>query len=200
MNRKRHLWICFICMLSAVMAGCKHSRENAVIHDKKSRDLDIAAINKMSDDKVDDAAREVAQSQLNSAQGENLEAVRSTSKGIQMYLGTTTLEDEVNNGGFNQFYWNSSGQFAQMALEGYRLIGAREHEKLVARAIDIHKAEEPTIREFKDAGTTESFSASYKHTQLNPLDQQFFDLEHKENTASLRAKYVRTHTSEFLDQ
>lgn len=42
------------------------------------------------------------------------------------------VEGEVNNGGFNQFYFNSSGQLPTWAFE---IIGANKFAELVQKAV-----------------------------------------------------------------
>jgi hypothetical protein len=65
------------------------------------------------------------------------EFVKRLSPGLQMMWGTFVVDGEVNNGGFNQFFWNSSGQFAMQAIAGFRLIGAEEHAALVEEAVKL---------------------------------------------------------------
>ncbi len=43
------------------------------------------------------------------------EKVKALSNGMQYVYTTWWLEAEVNNGGFNQYFYNSSGQFAEEA-------------------------------------------------------------------------------------
>jgi len=47
------------------------------------------------------------------------------------------LEAEVNNGGFHQFFSNSTGQFAPETLEALAAIGAVKTRTLLERAISI---------------------------------------------------------------
>jgi len=47
-----------------------------------------------------------------------LNNVKKLTKGQQAFFSTWILEGEINNGGFNQFYFNSSGQYAEMAEIG----------------------------------------------------------------------------------
>ena len=112
---------------------------------------------------------------------------------------TWYLEAEVNNGGFNQFFWNSMGMFAYEAVEAYKLLGAPEYAELVQKAIDIYGKERAKLREFKLRGTMEAFTESYKHTQLNTLDDPFFELEKVQDPDGIRNRYIRDHMTEFVD-
>ena len=63
-----------------------------------------------------------------------LNAVEELSPGQRALYVTWLVEGEVNNGGFNQFYFNSSGQFSGMAVDGFRLFGANKFADLMQRA------------------------------------------------------------------
>jgi hypothetical protein len=47
------------------------------------------------------------------------------------------LRTEVNNGGFDQYFFNSAGDHAQMATEAARTVGSEELVLLIETAIDI---------------------------------------------------------------
>src|SRR4051812_12008186 len=46
------------------------------------------------------------------------------------------LEREVNNGGFNQYFINSSGDYAHEAIKSLQAIGANTTADILQRAID----------------------------------------------------------------
>ena len=46
------------------------------------------------------------------------------------------LEGEVNNGGFNQYFFNSSGDYAHETISALKAIGAEKAIKLLQSAID----------------------------------------------------------------
>jgi hypothetical protein len=53
------------------------------------------------------------------------------------------LEADVNNGGFDQFYFNSSGDLAFFAPVALRLIGAKKMADIVARANAVFGTDGP---------------------------------------------------------
>ena len=126
--------------------------------------------------------------------------IKSLSMGRQAIFATWTLEAEVNNGGFNQYFFNfaSSGQYAEEARDGFFLINANKHANLTQNAIDIILKNAKELNKFKD-GTLESFSKSYENNPLNPLDHDFYELGKTENISELRIKYIRNHISDFVD-
>lgn len=109
------------------------------------------------------------------------------------------LEAEVNNGGFNQYYFNSTGAFAKFAPDALKLVGAEAMSSLVMRANDIFKKQYDSISKHQD-GTLEGFSKSYENNPLNALDDEFYDLEGKERLGDLQVKYIRTHIDQFIDK
>ncbi|MBW4362816.1 DMP19 family protein, partial [Flavobacterium taihuense] len=44
------------------------------------------------------------------------------------------LEREINNGGFNQYFFNSSGEFAHLTVESLRIIGAHITADILQKA------------------------------------------------------------------
>lgn len=53
----------------------------------------------------------------------------------QRVLAVRMLIDEVNNGGFSQYFSNSSGEYWRMALEGLRCIGAARDAGILAEVV-----------------------------------------------------------------
>jgi len=51
------------------------------------------------------------------------------------------LEAEVNNGGFQQYFWNSAGDHADVALKSLKKIGAYQTATLLEEAIKTSFAE-----------------------------------------------------------
>lgn len=109
------------------------------------------------------------------------------------------LEAEVNNGGYNQFYANSSGQFYKLLPEALKLVGANKFADLTERANRTYEAENEKIKKHQD-GTIEGFSKSYKNNPLNKFDDEFYTLEKSENLQQLQVDFIRKHKNEFIDK
>lgn len=108
------------------------------------------------------------------------------------------LEAEVNNGGHNQFYYNSSGQFYEHLPKALRLVGAERHAELMERANKTYEQEYKKITEHLD-GTIEGFSKSYDDNPLNPLDKEFYALESEENLWKIQTAFIRENKEDFVD-
>jgi hypothetical protein len=109
------------------------------------------------------------------------------------------LQGEVENGGFNQYYYNSSGQFAKLAPSALKLVAANQFAQLVTRANKIFETENKTIKKYQD-GTAKGFSKSYENNPLNNLDKEFYALESKENLEAMQIGYIRKHKGDFVDR
>jgi len=109
------------------------------------------------------------------------------------------VEGEVNNGGFNQFYFNSSGQYAKLAPEAFKLVGADKYAELMQRANNTYQSNKKSIIKSQD-GTLEGFSESYKDNPLNELDNEFYELYKIEDLSQLQINFIRNNIDQFTDK
>jgi hypothetical protein len=126
-------------------------------------------------------------------------AVSSWNKPRQAIYIIWALETEVNNGGFNQFYFNSSGQYADLIPEALKLVGATKFAYLVERANAIYRSENDKITKHQD-GTIEGFSRSYEANPLNKLDDEFYDLYKQEDLQQLQVGFIRNNKQYFINK
>ncbi len=127
------------------------------------------------------------------------ETVMSWNKSQQAIYLIWLLEEEVNNGGYNQFYFNSSGEFYRHLPDELRLIGANRYADMMQKANDTYERENEKITKHQD-GTLEGFSKSYEDNPLNEFDDMFYELEKVENLEQLQIDYIRNHKSDFIDK
>jgi Domain of unknown function (DUF4375) len=109
------------------------------------------------------------------------------------------LEAEVNNGGYNQFYFNSSGQFYKHLPDALNLVGADKFAELTKKANNIYDKETAKITKDQD-GTIEGFSKSYEDNPLNKFDDEFYELYKTENLQQIQVDFIRKHKTEFIDK
>jgi len=121
------------------------------------------------------------------------------SKSLQTIYVIWWLEAEVNNGGFNQYYANSSGQYATMVPDALMLIGAKKFAELVSKANFIYETENERITRYQD-GTVEGFSKSYKENPLSDCDDVFFELYKTEKLYNLQIEFIRKNKLDFIDK
>jgi hypothetical protein len=105
---------------------------------------------------------------------------------------------EVCNGGFDQFFWNSTGMIWPYALQGFRLVGANSYAALLEKALSVFPGGvAPLERNVRDEVLE---SNEERMDTFDPIDQAFFALEReqKEELNALCAKYIRSNPNEFF--
>jgi len=102
------------------------------------------------------------------------------------------LETEVNNGGFDQFYFNSSGQFYQHLPDALRLICANKFADFVQEVNNTYERENEKIEEIW-AGRCDEDSP------LNDFSTRFYDLYKEEDLYQLQIDYIRKHKTDFIE-
>jgi len=123
--------------------------------------------------------------------------VRNLSNGQRAVYVTWIVEAEVNNGGFNQFYYNSSGQLGDLMQDAFKTIGATHFADLAGQAHLVYKGIKEDLEKYND-GTVERFSKSYEGNPLNDFDDKFYKLYESEPLHQIKIKYIRENVSEFL--
>jgi len=126
---------------------------------------------------------------------QELASVLSLTKPQQAIYIIWWLEAEVNNGGFNQYYYNSSGQFAKLAPNVLRLVGANKFAELTQTANNVFEKEKEQITKDQN-GTSEGFSKSYDNNPLEKFDNQFYAL--KEPLMELQVAFIRKNKKDFV--
>jgi hypothetical protein len=125
-----------------------------------------------------------------------LKLLNSNPKGFQIIFSTWVLEVEVNNGGFNQFFYNNDLNLAKLAYESFIIIEAKRTAEIVKEAIEIFNNEKETISKYKEKRTMEAFMESYKETKLNSVDSKFYNSA--DNLSKLRIKFIRLNPEQFI--
>jgi hypothetical protein len=104
------------------------------------------------------------------------------------------LETEVNNGGFHQYFFNSSGKFARFALDALRAVGASQTAGILELAISVIGTD---VQWSNDAARQERLVALPDEAveELNDLDHAFFG--YPDNLTALLYNYVCAHRAQF---
>ena len=125
-----------------------------------------------------------------------VELLRPLSPGFRAVYATCVLEGEVDNGGFSQFFFNSSGAIAYEARDGCWLIGARQHAQIVIDAIELEQAAGTPGSFFPDSATYQvSYDDNYAYADYHTLDDRFY--ASAEDLSRLRIRYIREHPDQF---
>jgi len=164
--------------------------------DPAFRHLTSTLLGSLASDEVGSAIVQHVALQVDELGEENRDAIVSRlPSGTQAVYTTWLVDIEVNNGGFNQFFFNAYGQYAGLALAGYELLGAEDYAAVMRAAIATHEAERDTIARYYDENTLESFSESYQHTELGEVDQRYYALG--DRIYGVWASFVRQHPELF---
>ena len=158
--------------------------------------FDIAALRAIPDDEIEQALFDYASRVVWDTSERRSENFHSMPIGIQALYSTWIVDAEVNNGGFNQYFWNSSGAFAEVAVDGFVFFGATELAALMRDAIALARSEANQRGRFKRENTLEAFSESYKHTKLGELDRRYYKLAKK--LGELRISVIRQCPEQFV--
>lgn len=168
------------------IAASMEAFKSRTIHEKLTPEM-LASI---ADDAVEQAVIDYVSAKIGDDYDHEIQIVSKLPIGAQALYITWWVEAEVNNGGFNQYYWNSAGQFADQAAEAFEFFSAHEHAALMREANSVHAMEAEKIKKYKDLGTMEAFSDSYKESKLGPVDDRFMEM--KENLSALRIAKIRS--------
>jgi hypothetical protein len=104
------------------------------------------------------------------------------------------LEAQVNNGGFAQYFRNSSGELALEVADALRAVGAASMAAIVEQALEMvgrdvrWNDDNARIAHIENLPTTTT-------DELEPLDQQF--ISYPDNLTVLLYQYVSEHRDEM---
>ena len=123
--------------------------------------------------------------------GQNVDSLNEYERTIFV---TQELENEVNNGGFFQFFDNSSGQFASEIVQAFIKIGAEKTAEICRKAVEAFGQELPVDWEERRSLLDQIANAAVADV-LDACDTAFYSYE--ENLEALNAAYIRKHIEHF---
>jgi hypothetical protein len=102
-----------------------------------------------------------------------------------MYLAVYMLDSEVNNGGFSQFFFNSSGNHWQEAMNGLKSFGMVERAAMFQKVLDLFEANGPsTDRSVRQTELSNAFRKYEK--EFSKFDSGYYKLQENVEVMSLR--------------
>lgn len=109
-------------------------------------------------------------------------------------LAVEAVEREVNNGGFNQFFVNSSCEYAPYIVESFKLIGCPQTAKLCQQAIDLLGVEDISDADALEEAACEADDDLME--QFNALDDTYY-AGAEEPIAVKLFEYIKRHRNEI---
>ena len=143
--------------------------------------------------KVDDTEFAIAMSDLVFARYEQAGFAGLTEAEQTVYC-LDCLEREVNNGGFDQFFFNSSGNTAVETIPALERLGANHTAGLVRRAVAPFPGGRPSADRDERENQMEALPESAREL-WSQLDNDFY--EYRDNLTALERAYVTAHRGEF---
>jgi hypothetical protein len=129
----------------------------------------------LSADEVADAIVQHVHFRVAGAWGSEAPIIRALPAGVRAIYTTWLVDAEVNAGGFHQYFYNSSGQYAGDALAGYELLGAEEYAAIMRSAIATFEIDRHRLASV-ELDDPERDSESAVHTALREIDQRYYAL------------------------
>jgi hypothetical protein len=112
-------------------------------------------------------------------------------------VATTILDDQVLNGGFNQFFYNHEGRFALEGYQGCLLMGATEHASIIQQATAIYQNGINKFRKLQEQGSLQAFSDSYKDEDFKAVDFAYYRLP---RLLKFRVELIKANAELFLNK
>ncbi len=112
----------------------------------------------------------------------------------QVYVCVSWVEAEVNNGGFDQFFYNSAGNHALETVEALDLIGANHTAEIVRRANGRFGESGPSQVRIERQAQLEKITGNSEGA-FDDLDEAFY--EYKDDLGALLKAYVKANEKEF---
>jgi hypothetical protein len=112
----------------------------------------------------------------------------------RVFVAVWTLEADVNNGGFDQYYLNSSGDHAGFAPEALRTIGAERTAVIVEEANAPFGPDGPPPNRDSRLAVLDEVATDAQE-RWNDLDETFY--AYPDDLTELLMAYVQSHKSEI---
>ena len=123
--------------------------------------------------------------------GDNIEKLNPFQR---TFLFVENLEREINNGGFNQFYFNSSGNFSQETMNALLEIRAEKTAEIVKKANSEFKSGTVPKDRIERQNELELIEGKAKKN-WNKCNSKFY--EYQDNLTELLIAFVIKNKSEF---
>jgi len=158
---------------------------------KLLRNADVLSI---PDAELENAVMSWMWNKFNDDWSNQYQVVSTLPKPCQNVYSCRTVIDEVNNGGFNQLFFNQSSQFAEMSIDGFLALGSPKMSKIMEEAVALYKENKEALDKYND-GTLESFIDSYTEGIFSDLDDAFY----AECDSINYVNYIRLNANYFGD-
>lgn len=161
--------------------------------DPRFRSITLTLLKQLPDTELASAVQQHVFMRVNDDPEREAEILASLPNGVRAVYAGLILDAQVQNGGFNQFFWNSA-RFAEAALTGLQELGAKEHADLLRQAMDTAISDYGELLPYYIEGSVRAFSGSYHEGIFDDLDSRYHELPHLEG---LLARAIRDQPERF---
>ena len=127
---------------------------------------------------------------------EETDGFTDLSEGEKTFVFIDIFEGAMNEGGFQFFFENETGDYAREIVEAYKKIGATETANIIAKAIGLFG-----INNFSEDLETRIITIENLDEKVfsgwEDLDEIFFSEEQEEDVVALIVGYIKNNKSEF---
>lgn len=164
--------------------------KNRKIYEK----LDAKILNEIKDDHLIQTIFDTLSNKVESNFENEYEIVKSFNKHKQMIYSIWVFTTEVDNGGFLQFYENSSGKFFKMVQNSLKLINAYKHYEVLKKANNYFGSLIYSLLKI-----WHKINSSFDFPKLNKLDNEYYKISKQENLDKLQIAYIRKNIQHFIN-
>jgi len=125
---------------------------------------------------------------------DELKHISKGTPGQKAIFATTLFMREVDNGGIEQFLFNSSGIYSKEVLKGFELLEMKDHYEITKKAFGFFLFGKVP----KDWGKRQRYLAKREKKQVSffePLNDQIYG---EERLYPYFKKYIHSHQNEFF--
>ncbi len=115
--------------------------------------------------------------------------------GERIFYITQICEQEVNNGGFSQFFYNSSGRFSNEIVQAFISIGAVKTAKICEKALSALGEALPTDDAQRQSVLEAKLNNHKTEAVLEACDEAFY--EYNDDLTALNQAYIMKHKESF---
>ena len=152
------------------------------------------ALAAVSDDELEYALSAYVADRIADAGGKFDTIERLPPKLLTWYIAYI-IDVEVLNGGFNQLFFNPTGQYASEGPSVFDEIGLPEARTIMTEALELLERHAPSLEAAAEEGTLEAFAKTYLDQPFDELDSRYAVKEEVWRLARIR--YVRANASTF---
>lgn len=173
-----------VLILTAVIISCQQPNSKTQVK------INIDKILKMEDETTAIIELDTKLNEISDF-GDRMERLNASQKTV-IFVGN--LEREINNGGFHQFFFNSSGHFTHETVEALKAIKAFKTAGIVTKSISVWSNQAVPKDRLKRQDILEQIEERAEPI-WNECDQEFYKYE--DDILALLLDYVKSNKSDF---